>query len=59
MATYAYKAKTEEGKIIKGKVESLNKKEAVSELSQMSLIVYEVEPLNDISESGYCYWTST
>lgn len=48
MATYSYKAKTKEGKIIKGKVESSNKKEAVSELSQMSLIVYEVEPLNDI-----------
>lgn len=48
MATYSYKAKTIEGKVIKGKLDSSNKKEAVSELSQMNLIVYEVEPLNDI-----------
>lgn len=48
MATYAYKAKTIDGKVIKGKLDSSNKKEAVSELSQMNLIVYEVEPLNDI-----------
>ncbi|OJF90905.1 type II secretion system F family protein [Alkalibacterium sp. 20] len=48
MATYAYKAKTKEGKVIKGKLDSSNKKEAVNELSQMNLIVYQVEPLNDI-----------
>lgn len=48
MATYAYKAKTKEGKTIKGKLDSSNKKEAVNELSQMNLIVYSVEPLNDI-----------
>ncbi|GEK89324.1 type IV pilus assembly protein PilC [Alkalibacterium putridalgicola] len=48
MATYAYKAKTIDGKVIKGRLDSSNKKEAVSELSQMNLIVYEVEPLNDI-----------
>jgi type IV pilus assembly protein PilC len=48
VATYAYKAKTIDGKVIKGRLDSSNKKEAVSELSQMNLIVYEVEPLNDI-----------
>lgn len=46
MATYAYKAKTNEGKVIKGRLESVNKKEAVIELAQMNLIVFEVEPLN-------------
>lgn len=46
MATYAYKAKTNEGKVIKGRLESINKKEAVKELAQMNLIVFEVEPLN-------------
>lgn len=48
MATYSYKAKSADGKVIKGKVESKNKREAVQELSQMDLIVYEVEPLNDL-----------
>ncbi|MCC5895800.1 MAG: type II secretion system F family protein [Alkalibacterium sp.] len=46
MATYAYKAKTGEGKVIKGRLESISKKEAVIELAQMNLIVFEVEPLN-------------
>ncbi|SFC41357.1 type IV pilus assembly protein PilC [Alkalibacterium subtropicum] len=48
MATFAYKAKSKEGKVIKGKLDSTNQKEAVSELSQMNLIVYEVKPMNDI-----------
>lgn len=48
MATYAYKAKTNEGKVIKGRLDSLNKKEAVIELAQMNLIVFEVEPLNSL-----------
>ncbi|WP_368646305.1 type II secretion system F family protein [Alkalibacterium putridalgicola] len=46
MATYAYKAKTQDGKIIKGKLESITKRSALNELSQMNLIVYNVEPLN-------------
>lgn len=46
MATYAYKAKTSEGKVLKGRLESTNKKAAVIELAQMNLIVFEVEPLN-------------
>lgn len=48
MATYAYKAKTKDGKTIKGKIESLTKTEALNELNHMNLIVYEVEPLNSI-----------
>lgn len=46
MATYAYKAKSTDGKVLKGRLESTNKKEAVKELAQMNLIVFEVEPLN-------------
>lgn len=48
MATYAYKAKTIEGKVIKGRLDTTNKKDAVKELTQMNLIVFEVEPLNSI-----------
>lgn len=48
MAIYSYKAKSKDGNVIKGKVESNNKHNAVRELSQMDLIVYEVEPVNDI-----------
>lgn len=48
MATYAYKAKTAEGKVIKGRLDSINKKEAVQELGKMNLIVFEVEPLNSV-----------
>ncbi|WP_423189174.1 type II secretion system F family protein [Alkalibacterium sp. f15] len=48
MATYAYKAKTHEGKIIKGKLDSVNKRSALNELSQMNLIVFNVEPLNSL-----------
>lgn len=48
MAVFSYKAKSKEGNVIKGKVESNNKTNAVRTLSQMDLIVYEVEPINDI-----------
>ncbi|MCC5890788.1 MAG: type II secretion system F family protein [Alkalibacterium sp.] len=48
MATYAYKAKTNEGKVIKGRLDSTNKKEAVQELTKMNLIVFEVEPMNSL-----------
>lgn len=48
MAIFSYKAKSKEGNVIKGKVESNNKTNAVRTLSQMDLIVYEVEPINDI-----------
>lgn len=48
MATFSYKAKSADGKLIKGKIESKNKNEAIHELSQIDLIVFEVEPLNDL-----------
>ncbi|HRM24626.1 MAG TPA: type II secretion system F family protein [Enterococcus aquimarinus] len=46
MAVFAYKAKTEEGKVTRGKIEAISKKEALAELGMMDLIVFEVEPLN-------------
>lgn len=46
MAVFAYKAKTEEGKVTRGKIEAMSKKEALAELGMMDLIVFEVEPLN-------------
>lgn len=46
MAVFAYKAKTSDGKLMKGKIESINKKEALQELQQMNLVVYRVEALN-------------
>lgn len=48
MATFSYKAKSMDGKVIKGKIESKNKNEAIHELSQIDLIVFEVEPLNEL-----------
>ena len=48
MAVFLYKAKSKEGNVIKGKVEGSNKTHAIRTLSQMDLIVYEVEPVNDI-----------
>ena len=48
MAVFLYKAKSKEGNVIKGKVEGSNKTLAIRTLSQMDLIVYEVEPVNDI-----------
>jgi len=46
LAVFAYKAKTEEGKVTRGKIEAISKKEALAELGMMDLIVFEVEPLN-------------
>ena len=48
MAIFAYKAKTKDGKLMKGKIESANKKEALNELRHMDLIVFEVEAMNAI-----------
>ena len=48
MAVFSYKSKSLDGKVINGKIESKNQKEAVRELSKMDLIVYQVEPLNDL-----------
>ena len=46
MSVFAYKAKTEKGKIINGKIESRNQREAIKELSHMDLIVFEVKPVS-------------
>ena len=46
MAVFAYKAKTEKGKIINGRIESRNQREAIKELSHMDLIVFEVKPVS-------------
>ncbi len=46
MSVFAYKAKTENGKVINGRIESRNKNEAIRELAHMDLIVFEVKPVN-------------
>lgn len=46
MSVFAYKAKTESGKMINGKIESRNENEAIRELAHMDLVVYEVKPVN-------------
>lgn len=46
MAVFAYKAKTEDGKVVKGKIESSTKKEALNKLGHMDLIVFDVGVLN-------------
>ena len=48
MAVFAYKAKTKDGKLMKGRIESPNKKEALNELRHMDLIVFEVAALNAV-----------
>lgn len=48
MAVFAYKAKTKEGKKLNGKIESLSKREALEELKNMDLVVYDIEPLSSI-----------
>lgn len=48
MAVFEYKAKSVEGKTIKGKVESANEKSAIEALSQLDLIVFDVKPVNDL-----------
>ena len=46
MTMYAYKAKTVDGKVAKGKIESSNEKEAIIELEQLHLIVYKLTIVN-------------
>lgn len=48
MAVFVYKAKSTDGKTIKGKVESKNEKDAIQALSQLDLIVFDVKPVNDL-----------
>ena len=58
MAVFAYKAKTREGKLMKGKIESTNKKEALNELRHMDLIVFEVDALNAVLNKDITLRTS-
>ncbi|WP_218131832.1 type II secretion system F family protein [Trichococcus collinsii] len=58
MAVFAYKAKTREGKLMKGKIESTNKKEALNELKHMDLIVFEVDALNAVLNKDITLRTS-
>ncbi len=46
MPIFAYKAKTETGRVISGKIESRNQREAITELSHLDLVVFEVKPIN-------------
>ncbi|MEC6747144.1 type II secretion system F family protein [Marinilactibacillus sp. XAAS-LB27] len=46
MTMYAYKAKRNDGTLVKGKLESQDKKEALIELEQLNLIVYSIKELN-------------
>ncbi len=58
MAVFAYKAKTKDGKLMKGKIESTNKKEALNELRHMDLIVFEVDVLNAVLNKDLTLRTS-
>lgn len=46
MAVFIYKAKSKDGKVINGKIESRDKREAVRELSKLDLSVYQVKPVS-------------
>lgn len=48
MAVFAYKAKTKDGKLMKGKIESISKKDALKKLKNTDLIVFEVDALNNL-----------
>lgn len=48
MNNYSYKAKSKEGKIIKGTVETKNKHEAVRVLEQMDLAVFQLDSSDSI-----------
>lgn len=50
MASYSYKAKSKDGKVIDGTIETKSKRDAIRELTEMDLIVYQVEPRNSILE---------
>lgn len=58
MAVFAYKAKTRDGKLMKGKIESPNKNEALNELRHMDLIVFEVDALNAVLNKDINFRTS-
>ncbi|WP_034549765.1 type II secretion system F family protein [Carnobacterium funditum] len=58
MAVFAYKAKTKDGKLMKGKIESISKKEALSKLGHMDLVVFEVDKLNAVLNKDITLRTS-
>lgn len=48
MAIFSYQAKTKDGKKLKGKIESITKRDAIEELRNMDLVVFEVEPMSSL-----------
>ena len=48
MALYAYQARTTDGKLLKGRLKSDSEKEALSELEQLNLLVYQIKKLNPV-----------
>ncbi|SEK50778.1 type IV pilus assembly protein PilC [Carnobacterium iners] len=58
MAVFAYKAKTRDGKLMKGKIDSISKKDALSKLRNMDLVVFEVGKLNTILNKDISFRSS-
>lgn len=58
MAVFAYKAKTRDGKLMKGKIDSISKKEALEKLKHMDLVVFEVDKLNTILNKDITFRSS-
>lgn len=48
MALYAYQARTLDGKLTKGRLKSSSEQEALSELEQLDLFVYQIKKLNPV-----------
>ena len=48
MALYAYQARTIDGKLLKGRLKSASEEEALSELEQLNLLVYQIKKLNPV-----------
>lgn len=48
MAVYRYQARTVEGKLSSGKLESDTEKEALGELKQLGLVVFDIKRLNPV-----------
>lgn len=48
MPLYVYQARTSEGKLTKGKLQSNSEKEVLSELDQLNLFVYQIKKLNPV-----------
>ena len=58
MAVFTYKAKTRDGKLMKGKIDSISKKEALNKLKNMDLVVFEVGKLNTILNKDISFGSS-